>query len=77
VAQLKTAASPLSRSAGRGEIKREVLQRVEPHICPVQNQYPNRDLKRKEPLRVVGLRKRTPSYHQSCPMVLQSKLQVI
>jgi hypothetical protein len=58
VAQLKTAASPQSQSVGRGEIKRKVLQRVELHICPVQNQYPNRARKRKGPLRVVALRKR-------------------
>jgi hypothetical protein len=58
VAQLKTVASPQSQSAGRGEIKRKVLQRVALLISPVQNQYSNRARKRKEPRRVVALRKR-------------------
>jgi hypothetical protein len=58
VAQLKTAASPRSQFAGRGEIRRKVLQMVEHHICPVQSQYPTRAHKRKEPLKVAVLRKR-------------------
>jgi hypothetical protein len=58
VAQLKIVASPQSQSAGKGEIKRRVLQMVELHICPVQSWYPVRAHKRKEPLRVAALRKR-------------------
>jgi hypothetical protein len=58
VDQLKIVASPQSQSAGKEEIKRRVLQMVELHICPVQRCYPVRARKRKEPLRVVALRKR-------------------
>jgi hypothetical protein len=58
VAQLKTVASPQSQFARKGEIKRRVLQMVELHICPAQRWYPVRAHRRKEPLRVVALKKR-------------------